>query len=370
MAKLSQQHMIPKNVLSYHEKDTYRIFVGSWNVGGVSPPDNLDIQDWLISSQSNNNPASDIFVFGLQEIVPLNAGNVLGYENGKISQKWNSLFRAALNKKLAEDKVVGVGDLKKVYPLKDIDHNQVEEFQCIIHKQMVGVYISVWVRSHLLPYINHPSVSCVACGLLGCLGNKGSVSVRFMLHETSFCFVCSHLASGGKEGDAKQRNANAAEILSRSSFPRGPLHNLPRQILDHNNVIWLGDLNYRIHLPDYITWSLVEKKEWSVLLENDELKMELMKGHVFQGWNEEEINFPPTYKYNPNSEVYFGCDHKRKPQKIRAPAWCDRIIWCGKGLKQDQYNRGESRLSDHRPVRAIFAAEVDVCKGFESFQSF
>lgn len=46
-----------------------------------------------------------------------------------------------------------------------------------------------------------------------------------------------------------------------------------------------------------------------------------MEGHVFEGWNEGEINFPPTYKYNPNSEVYFGCDHKRKPQKTRAPAW-------------------------------------------------
>jgi hypothetical protein len=54
-----------------------------------------------------------------------------------------------------------------------------------------------------------------------------------MLHETSFCFVCTHLASGGKEGDEKHRNSNVAEIFSRTSFPRGSLMELPRKILDH-----------------------------------------------------------------------------------------------------------------------------------------
>ena len=37
---------------------------------------------------------------------------------------------------------------------------------------------------------------------------------------------------------------------------------------------------------------------------------------------------------------------------------CDRIIWFGKGLKQNHYSRGESKLSDHRSVRAIFTAQV------------
>jgi len=39
---------------------------------------------------------------------------------------------------------------------------------------------------------------------------------------------------------------------------------------------------------------------------------------------------------------------------------CDRIIWFGEGLKQSLYDRGESTLSDHRPVRAIFTAETEV----------
>lgn len=38
---------------------------------------------------------------------------------------------------------------------------------------------------------------------------------------------------------------------------------------------------------------------------------------------------------------------------------CDRILWYGTGLNQLSYVRGESRLSDHRPVYSVFTAEVE-----------
>jgi hypothetical protein len=52
--------------------------------------------------------------------------------------------------------------------------------------------------------------------------------------------VCCHLASGGREGDEAYRNANATEILSRTSFPRrhspsssSSSLSSPQKILDH-----------------------------------------------------------------------------------------------------------------------------------------
>lgn len=59
-----------------------------------------------------------------------------------------------------------------------------------------------------------------------------------MLHDTSFCFVCCHLASGGDVGDALRRNVNAADILSRTSFLNSSggapaPADLPKKILDH-----------------------------------------------------------------------------------------------------------------------------------------
>ncbi|KAL5161400.1 Type IV inositol polyphosphate 5-phosphatase 9 [Glycine soja] len=343
----------------YHQ--TKKIFVGSWNIGGITPPKNLDMEDWL----DTQNNSADIYVLGFQEIVPLNAANVLGPQNRKVSMKWNSLIGAALNNR-TPTKVVEenkTAEPQKIYPLKEHiyaegEHGQ--DFQCIISRQMVGMFITIWVRCDLYQTIRHLSILSVGCGIMGCLGNKGSISIRFYLHETSFCFICSHLASGGKEVDRRHRNVNAAHILSRTIFPSGPLHDMPQKIIDHDRVVWLGDLNYRIYMPDSTTKSLIKRGEWETLLKHDQLKMELTEGHVFQGWHEGAIEFPPTYKYRLNSVDYLGCDQQHVSRKRRSPAWCDRIIWFGKGMKQIQYNRSESKLSDHRPVRAMFTADIRV----------
>ncbi|CAN4085442.1 unnamed protein product [Withania somnifera] len=341
----------------------------SWNVGGIAPTPELNMES-LLHTRDN---LADIYVLGFQEIVPLNAENIIVQKNTSISMQWNSLIRAALNKTDANKSTSSLQKAElgeshqKVYPLKGEGSfttstaSNSPHFECIISKQTVGVFITIWARSPLLPYIRHTSVSSVGCGIFGYLGNKGSVSVRFCLHETSFCFVCCHLASGGKEGNRRERNANASQILSRTRFSSDSFQCLPRKILQHDRVIWLGDLNYRIYLPESTTRSLVNDRKWSTLLQNDQLKAELRDGCTFDGWNEEEIEFAPTYKYDPNSDDYYGFNNQKgKKEKNRTPAWCDRIIWFGKGLKQTQYGRGECKLSDHRPVRAVFTAEAKV----------
>ncbi|XP_028767069.1 type IV inositol polyphosphate 5-phosphatase 9-like [Neltuma alba] len=367
------------NLDDLKETQKYKIFASTWNVGGLAPDKDLNIDDLLETSGTN----CDIYVLGFQEIVPLKASNVLGSENRKISMKWNSLIREALNKRtggrtdMVGNNIDENNNSNKNNEVEEMgnpaQYNKIapQDFQCIISKQMVGILISVWVRRHLRPFVQHQSVSCVGCGIIGCLGNKGSVSVRFQLHETSFCFVCSHLASGGREGDEKLRNSNVSEIFSRTSFPRGgPLLDLPKKILHHDLVILLGDLNYRIALPEETTRLLVESKHWDSLLENDQLRTELMSGSMLRGWHEGTIRFAPTYKYCPNSDVYYGCFyHGKGAQKRRAPAWCDRIIWYGKGLKQLQYTRSESMLSDHRPVKAMFSAEVKVLPTLKNLHS-
>ncbi|KAJ1686829.1 hypothetical protein LUZ63_018219 [Rhynchospora breviuscula] len=348
---------------------TYRLFAGTWNVGGTIPPDDLNLEDWL----DTRNNSHDIYVLGFQEIVPLSCTNILGPEKSKITMKWNSLIRATLNKSLSnsrKEQEPKAGERQKVYPVKNASSSSfAQDFQCIISKQMVGILVSVWVRGDLHRYICQTSVSCVGCGIMGCLGNKGAISVRFWLHETSFCFVCCHLTSGGREGDEVYRNSDAMEILSRTTFPRGHSLNLPQKILNHDRVVLLGDLNYRISLPESSTRSLVEQKEWKALLDNDQLRGEVNSGRAFEGWQEGVITFSPTYKYFPNSDTYYDIQGK-KGKKKRAPAWCDRILWNGRGFKQMYYNRCESNLSDHRPVRALFYVDVDAPRNLNSLRSF
>ncbi|KAJ1289567.1 hypothetical protein BS78_02G174800 [Paspalum vaginatum] len=337
----------------------YRVFASTWNVGGIAPSDGFDMEDWLDTKANTY----DIYVLGFQEIVPLNARNVLGPRKSFIPTKWNSLINETLNKKEREE---GVRLNKESTNCSAMEGSmQGEGFRCIRSKQMVGIFTSVWVRSNLGPFIHHLDVSCIGSGIMGCLGNKGSVSIRFVLHETSFCFVCCHLASGGKEGDVQLRNLDVTDILARTRFPSHATQDLPEKILGHDQVVLLGDLNYRISLEEAETRSLVKAKNWAVLLENDQLLFEFSRGRHFDGWQEGLITFSPTYKYHPNSDQYYWCFDSARGEKKRAPAWCDRILWRGRGLKQVQYETCDYRISDHRPVRAIFHAECDVPEGMQ-----
>lgn len=59
------------------------------------------------------------------------------------------------------------------------------------------------------------------------------------VHQTSFCFVCTHLTSGHKEGDELRRNYDVSDILRRTTFPRllkvaGA--QLPETIMAHESV--------------------------------------------------------------------------------------------------------------------------------------
>ncbi|XWS55713.1 hypothetical protein CRYUN_Cryun09bG0024000 [Craigia yunnanensis] len=387
-----------------------RMFVGTWNVGGKSPHEGLNLRDWLRS------PApADIYVLGFQEIVPLNAGNVLGAEDSEPAAKWLFLIRQALNTRRSDQELaqcysnvtearspsslqlekqaslkprisfsdllsmedeLGKEDFERLLNLNSNSSEEVspsptcmsgspmrQRFCLAASKQMVGLFLCVWVRADLYKHISNLKVSCVGRGIMGYLGNKGSISISMTLQQTTFCFVCTHLTSGEKDGDEIRRNSDVAEILKRTRFShsfrdlRLPLS--PQSILDHVKVIWLGDLNYRLAADCADTHELLKKNDWQALLEKDQLRIEKRAGRVFKGWEEGRIYFAPTYKYLTDSDDYVVHTYKSK-EKWRNPAWCDRILWKGEGIKQMWYSRGESRFSDHRPVYSLFSVQVNL----------
>ncbi|XP_058099089.1 type I inositol polyphosphate 5-phosphatase 8 isoform X2 [Magnolia sinica] len=383
------------------ETQNLRMFVGTWNVGGKAPHGGLNLKDWL----STPTPA-DIYVLGFQEIVPLNAGNVLGAEDNGPAAKWLSLIRKALNSSSRRDLDFGQNYNRATTPpeepnqkprvsfsdllsLEDEIEEEGLEFSedfpsiadffssglprsgsttrgsyCLAaSKQMVGIFLCVWVRNDLNRHISNLKVSCVGRGIMGYLGNKGSISISMTLHQTTFCFVCTHLTSGEKEGDELRRNSDVMEILKKTRFLQS--HRLsspafsPDSILEHDKIIWLGDLNYRLASGYGDTQELLQKNNWQALLDKDQLRIEQKAGRVFKGWEEGRIYFAPTYKYLENSDRY-AMQTTKSRDKRRTPAWCDRILWRGEGMKQMWYTRGESRFSDHRPVHSLFTVHVDV----------
>ncbi|KAL8193505.1 hypothetical protein R6Q57_026640 [Mikania cordata] len=370
--------------------DELRIFVATWNVAGRSPVGSLavDLDEWL-----NVKESADIYVLGFQEIVPLKAKNVIGGEDMTEATNWNLLIGQILNKCTCRwmtptlypmacesynylNTALGETSMTSV---EDEVVNGCGRYTLMASKKMVGVFMSVWINTSLLKKysISSVKVSAVACGIMGYLGNKGSVSVSLSIEGTTLCFVVAHLASGEKKGDEGRRNHQVSEIFKRTTFTpqcRDQCIPQPLTILGHDQIFWFGDLNYRLYLENDLARELIRNQHWSALQEFDQLRKELGDGGVFQGWREGNIEFAPTYKYSTfNSNRYAGTLPSRAGEKQRTPAWCDRILWYGKGVKQHSYFRSESKFSDHRPVSALFSIQIELTKSDDakmvSFQS-
>ncbi|WVZ24540.1 hypothetical protein V8G54_003084 [Vigna mungo] len=522
--------------VQYINTKEVRVTIGTWNVAGRLPCKDLEIEDWLCTTE----PA-DIYIIGFQEVVPLNAGNVLGAEDNTPIRNWEAIIRRTLNKssepeskpksysapsspvlrasasasadvladsidvnpldtmneeymgsfnkvELEDEEVknkFGIGrnlqfrkindidpqtilywperpldaipdtdsssKLRRVWSSDRIAFNQREKaskygsvmkrthhssgnlgllwkeqqvmpeevidsldelsdmlsdeeddaflelpndnedngigavkshrkYVRIVSKQMVGIYVSIWVQRRLRKHINNLKVSPVGVGLMGYMGNKFPSSYAVVLQcdrwqamlcvehkktqltgtfTSRLCFVCSHLTSGQKDGAEIRRNSDVHEILRRTRFSSVFDTDQPQTIPSHDQIFWFGDLNYRINMMDEEVRKLVALRKWDELMNYDQLTNELRSGHVFDGWKEGLINFPPTYKYEFNSDIYIGANPK-EGEKKRSPAWCDRILWLGKGIKQLEYKRTENKLSDHRPVSSIFSIDVEV----------
>lgn len=59
-----------------------------------------------------------------------------------------------------------------------IPHANQMKYSLIASKQMVGIFVTIWVRKELVQYIGHLRICCISRGIMGCLGNK--VVLRFV----------------------------------------------------------------------------------------------------------------------------------------------------------------------------------------------
>lgn len=123
-------------------------------------------------------------------------------------------------------------------------------------------------------------------------------------------------------------------------------------ILEHHQVFWFGDLNYRLTKTD--DEGIRTFCDYEKIFYLDQLYVQRVQDkRVFRDFHEGKITFKPTYKYDP------GTDNWDSSEKNRAPAWCDRIFWKGSRIEQTAYNSVmELRMSDHKPVYGVFIAYI------------
>ncbi|XP_071343252.1 phosphatidylinositol 3,4,5-trisphosphate 5-phosphatase 1 [Trachinotus anak] len=321
------------------EPDMITVFIGTWNMGNAGPPHNIN--SWFqckgqgkTRDDTADHIPHDFYVIGTQE-------DPLG------EREWADTVKGVLRN------------------ITNISFKQVA-----IHT-LWNIRIVVLAKPEHENRISHVFSDSVKTGIANTLGNKGAVGVSFMFNGTSFGFVNSHLTSGSEK--KLRRNQNYTNILRFLNLGDKKLN--PFDITNRfTHLFWLGDLNYRVEFPSTEAENIVTKikqQQYQELLSKDQLTMERDEGKVFLHFDEEEITFAPTYRFERDTrEKYAYTKAKATGTKYNLPSWCDRVLRKSYPLVhvvcQAYGCTNDIMTSDHSPVFASF--EVGVASQFVSKQ--
>ncbi|KAF9224616.1 DNase I-like protein [Gyrodon lividus] len=349
-----------------HAFSTFRdisVLIVSWNVDAAKPdalttdPENINfLQDVLTSVDS-----PDIISFGFQELIDLESrkmaaktvllgGGKKKGEDGKISEKVTSSY------KRWHDRLVQA--VKLAMPTNS-------PYTVIHTESLVGLFTCMFVKNTERGSLKDVAIATIKRGMGGRYGNKGGIVARFVVDDSSLCFINCHLAAG--QHHVRQRNADVAafleerDVFSPSDGVEVPLAYVGggdgSMVLDHEIVFLNGDLNYRIDQRRDAVVSAIEVGDFESLQTHDQLlkEMRFNRGFRLRAFAEGALEFAPTYKYDRRTRTY------DTSEKRRVPAWCDRVLWRTRDVGRVallHYVRYEANVSDHRPVSAGFRVRV------------
>ena len=167
-----------------------------------------------------------IYALGLQEVVDINSTTeaLKPYTDTTAANKWK----------------------------KSMEETLPQGYQLVAEQQLLGLLLLIYASPQLAPEIKNVSTTSVGTGVLGWMGNKGAVTARIVLGETTrIVFINSHLSAGADKGSLERRDWDAAQIVSRTRF--GPINDpfseqqaKSETIGDEDFAFWFGDLNYRL----------------------------------------------------------------------------------------------------------------------------
>ncbi|KAI0280361.1 Endonuclease/exonuclease/phosphatase [Russula aff. rugulosa BPL654] len=332
-------------VQNVSEKEQLRVRVGTFNVDGKSPTQ--DLSTWLgnepPSSRVSNNeqsqksplspseketgteveegqasaPEADILILGFQEI-DHSTEAFFNLSGNAREEAWTVAILAALGDKA-------------------------ERYEKLVSKQLVGILLIIFVKKDLRSCFTGIMESSVAEGFMGLMGNKGAVAVRinYQPNPTSFSqsplpitftFVNSHLAAF--DDHVEHRNADFHDISRRLEF--GPC----------NEYMWAPRTRHEEAEPQAGDLSYLTKMSGIYCVPSPPPKKFTLYSNLMR-----------TYRFATNMPTdAAGYDIKRKP------AWTDRILHKFSPfvpVSQRSYDAHTwITMSDHRPVSAEFLVDI------------
>lgn len=395
------------------------LFAGSWNVNGRAPDPDVDISPWLKPKPSRSNQPIDLYMLGLQEVQTLSGVDAFRTDATK-GDAWRKKIQTVLGsdyEKVAERQLVGIvvfvflrhnhipflsnlqlsyaatgffnavgnkGGVAARFTLYDrtvscvachlaahtsfVDRRN-QDFTDVVRK-------AVFLPAESQPYLEAPptvswNASSIEDDSDSMLVRRSTIAAPFESSQNSkfpVGFPTSSASTSNWLGSVASVAATAFNDIS--SGANTTVLNDPNavNVLDHDIVFWLGDLNYRLEASSEEVLEWIDTKNWDALYKADQLQKQMKQCPIFTGFKEGPLRFPPTYKYERFSNEY-ACDETGQVKRL--PSYTDRILWRigtleddPKGipdLRLDTYSSAESVFSsDHRPVHALFTMTFGV----------
>ena len=276
-SQLSLSQEVRKRRAEYTKTKRIKVKVGTWNVASLSGTEK-DVGGWFVDGKgvseslsglsikddgelrnNGHNGSTDIESVGSQEerrskgrpTIPLNdPGLVPGGDE-------ISLYVLGLQEIVDVDSVT-----EALRPYSDphpgrkwkqaVEESLPPGYQRIAEQQLIGLFLIIYASSEIAPTISSVSTTSVGTGIGGYMGNKGAVTARIVLGETTrMVFVNCHLNAGVEKGSLERRNRDASQILQRTKFDpiydgEGVMEEFGEGIGDEDFAFWFGDLNYRL----------------------------------------------------------------------------------------------------------------------------
>ena len=271
------ERIISSNTQFFTKFEEIRFSFLTWNVAGHRPQE--DVLSDIVRTFKVPTAPSDIIIIAFQEIDMSVKSVVTG--NSGLSDKWTSIVQIA-------QELFGSSKLE------------------LVASESVGsVYCAALIRKGLYPNPIVGPIETIKLGIGGIFANKAAIFVPIKIGEAKIMTVCCHLAP--HEGNVQERNEQWKHIVEEVG-----------DNFDH--IVMIGDLNYRVTLHYDEVIEKINQNDLKYLLEHDQLSNERKKCSIIGKFNEPEIKFKPTYKFDKNCDIY------DTSPKHRIPSWTDRVL--------------------------------------------
>ncbi|XP_066222805.1 phosphatidylinositol polyphosphate 5-phosphatase type IV [Saccopteryx leptura] len=303
----------------YFPDRSVALFVATWNMQGQKElPPNLD--ELLLPAEADY--AQDLYVIGVQE----------GCSDRR---EWEARLQETLG-----------------------------PHYVMLHSAAHGaLHMSVLLRRDLIWFCSEVESSTVTTRIVSQIKTKGALGVGFTFFGTSFLFITSHFTSG--DGKVSERLLDYSKTIQGLALPRNVPDTCPYRsdaadvTTRFDGVFWFGDFNFRLSGGRVAVESILKQDPGArvpALLQHDQLAREMKRGSIFKGFQEPDIHFLPSYKFD------IGKDSYDTSSKQRTPSYTDRVMYRNRH-KDDicplKYSSCPGiKTSDHRPVYGLFRVKV------------